>query len=57
MIFDALYLQVQERLQDLVGDLASELLVDFDLGIGRLVWRDLLTAWLLPVTFILDRDW
>ena len=57
MIYDALYLQVQERLEDLVGDLASaELLADFDLGIGRLVWRDSLTAWLLPITFIFDKD-
>lgn len=57
MIYDALYLQVQERLEDLVGDAASaELLADFDLGIGRLVWRDSLAAWLLPITFILDRD-
>lgn len=56
MIYNALYLQVQERLEDLVGDTASELLADFDLGIGRLVWRDSLSAWLLPVTFILDRD-
>ena len=50
------YLHVQERLEDLVGDTASELLVDFDLGIGRLVWRNSLSAWLLPVTFILDMD-
>ena len=44
-------------METLVGDAASELLADFDLGIGRLVWRDSLIAWLLPVTFILDRDW
>lgn len=56
MIYDALYIQVQEILEDLVGDTASELLVDFESGIGRLIWRDSLTAWLLPVTFILDRD-
>ena len=55
-ISDALFLQVQERLEDLVGDTASELLADFELGIGRLIWRDALSAWLLPVTFILDRD-
>ena len=36
-ILDALYLQVQERLEDLVGDIASDLLADFDLGIGRLI--------------------
>ena len=56
MIYDALYLYVQERLEDLVGDTASELLADFESGIGRLIWRDSLTTWLLPVTFILDRD-
>ena len=41
----------------MVGDLASKLLADFDLGIGRLVWRDSLAAWLLPITFIVDKDW
>lgn len=55
-IYDALYLQVQERLEDLVRGRASELLADFELGIGRLIWRDSLTSWLLPVTFILDKD-
>ena len=57
LIYDVLYLQVLERLETLVGDATSELMADFDLGIGRLVWRDSFIAWLLPVMFILDRDW
>ena len=43
-------------MEDLVGTLASELLAEFDSGIGRLVWRDSLVAWLIPLTFIIDRD-
>ena len=39
-----------------MGRMTSDLMKDFELGIGRLVWRDSLSAWLLPITFILDRD-
>lgn len=53
---NALSLKVEETLFDLVGDSGSDLMDDFEMGIGRLVWREILRAWLLPVTFILEKD-
>ena len=40
-----------------LGSMTSDLMKDFELGIGRLVWRDSLSTWYLPITFILDKDW
>lgn len=41
----------------MIGITAIDLMGDFDLSIGRLVWRTSLVAWHLPLTFVLEKEW
>lgn len=53
---DAIGLQVEENLYNLVADSTCGLKDDFELGIGRLAWRESLAALLLSIRFILKQD-